>query len=119
MAVGVVKRAGVVWSVVHTGSKVVGKHRISERLNDSGDRLSTSVVNKRGSVVVVGTAVVDTAALAGDEEIVVVVWVTVVRRGVNRRRLGDDTGRNGGLVARGGHPGEHSGGEKTCPKRIT
>ena len=78
VAVGVVKRAGVVWSVVHTGSKVVGKHRISERLNDSGDRLSTSVVNKRGSVVVVGTAVVDTAALAGDEEIVVVVWVTVV-----------------------------------------
>ena len=48
VAVGVVKRAGVVWSVVHTGSKVVWKHRISERLNDSGDRLSTSVVNKRG-----------------------------------------------------------------------
>ena len=28
--------------------------------------------------MVVGTSVVDTAALAGDEEIVVVVWVTVV-----------------------------------------
>ncbi len=28
--------------------------------------------------MVVGTSVVDTAAIAGDEEIVVVVWVTVV-----------------------------------------
>ena len=48
VAGGVVKRAGVVWCVIHTGSKVVGKHRVSERLNDSGDRLSISVVNKRG-----------------------------------------------------------------------
>ena len=48
MTVGVVKRTDVVWCVIHTGSKVVGKHRVSERLNDSGDRLSISVVNKRG-----------------------------------------------------------------------
>ena len=71
------KENGCRFSVIHTGSKIVGKNRFSERFNDSGDRLNISVVNKR-EVSWWSASVVDTTATVGDEEIVVVVGATVV-----------------------------------------
>ena len=65
-----------------------------------------------------GTPVVDTPAITGDEEIVAAVWVTVVVVEVSIDERRDHTGGNGGQEARGGNPSEHSGGDKTCPKRI-